>query len=241
MSGTSSTVGAGVPFAVLNPRMDQQRPNEQPASFPIYVVEGRIMLTEGEAVRAAEVGARFSERSVDVEVGTFNPVDLKHVRTVTQTEAEAAFQAREKELATYAADEARAARQRAYDELDLLPDGEPDDRIWFVDGEPVADENEAIKRANKKALETEANVELRGAAYVLDDLGTTVTKYTAKADGFKLGRNRRKRKPVSGEVMDCANVGSSKVVTTFLRSLSPKEKGFALRVLLDLAKQTQAK
>jgi hypothetical protein len=83
MTGISSVpVCAGVP---------------QAGPVPVYVVDGRPHLTENEAVRAAEVGARLCERPADILVGSFHMDGLQHVRTVTPAEAEAAQAARWKD------------------------------------------------------------------------------------------------------------------------------------------------
>ena len=67
---------------------------------------------------------------------------------------------------------------------------------------------------------------------------------TATIEATGTRKRKRKRgsgKGVSGRVVPCANVGSSRVIKLFLRALAPKERGFALQVLLDMARAEQAK
>ena len=56
----------------------------------------------------------------------------------------------------------------------------------------------------------------------------------------KRRRRRTRSRNLNGPIVDCESVATSKLISVFLRALSPKEKGFALRLLLQLAKEQQA-
>ena len=92
MSGTSSVpaCAVGSVFAEKNPRMDSQRPQEQPASVPVYVVGNHRYFTEREAQRAAEASTRWDNTPTEIKVGTFHLDGLQHFKSVTPAEAASA-------------------------------------------------------------------------------------------------------------------------------------------------------
>ena len=96
MTGISSVpaCAVGSVFDSKNPRMDSQRPQEQPASIPVFVVGSLKYLTEGEAIRAAECSAEMGGAPADILVGTCHLDDLQLLRTVTPAEGKTARAAR---------------------------------------------------------------------------------------------------------------------------------------------------
>lgn len=85
---TSTPVSAGVPFDVLNPRMDQKQ-QVPPATIPVYAVNGKPYLSEPEADRHAESLTTFGT-SAEIRGGEVSLDSLKVLRTVPAVPADPA-------------------------------------------------------------------------------------------------------------------------------------------------------